>query len=77
METRVKNQNRRLSIPEKNQLRRSIVRLHCQGSKGVEIVKLLGVDKSTVVKVLRLFKDGGDRAILIRGWEEGRVRAEA
>lgn len=67
MGTRVKNQNRRLSIAEKNQLRRSIVRLHCQGSKGVEIVKLLGVDKSTVVKVLRLFKDGGDRAILIRG----------
>lgn len=66
MDTHVEKDNRSLTIAEKNQIRRSIVRLHRKGRKGVEIVDLLGVNKNTVVTVLRKYREGGMEAVLLK-----------
>jgi len=77
METDAKKDNRNLSIAEKNQPGRSIVRLHRKGLKGVEMVDLLGVNKNTVVTVTALYREGGMQAVLLRdpGRRSGRGRS--
>ncbi len=67
MKLNQKKDNRNLSLSEKQQMRSSIVRLHLKGKKGVEIVDLLGVNKNTVVTVLKQYRKGGMEAVRLRG----------